>query len=45
MDIIEKMVGEETSYEEAHNRQIVLMQKGIDLGFQKSIDRNELHER
>ncbi len=44
-EAIEKMLGEETSYEESRNRQIALMKKGVDLGFHKAASRDELHER
>jgi hypothetical protein len=42
---IEKMLVEETHYEEARNRQIALMQKGFDLGFHKPLSRDDIHER
>jgi hypothetical protein len=44
-DAIEKMLEEETSYENAKKRQIALMRKGFDLGWQKPETRDELHER
>lgn len=44
-DAIEKMLEEETSYEEAKKRQIALMKKGFELGWQKPKSRDELHER
>lgn len=44
-EAIEKMLVEETNYEEAKNRQIALMKKGFDLGWQKPQHRDELHER
>jgi metal-responsive CopG/Arc/MetJ family transcriptional regulator len=44
-DAIEKMLAEETNYEKAKERQIALMRKGFDLGWQKPETRDELHER
>lgn len=44
-DAIERMLVEETNYEEAKKRQIALMRKGFDLGWQKPESRDELHER
>jgi metal-responsive CopG/Arc/MetJ family transcriptional regulator len=44
-DAIEKMLEEETSYEDAKKRQIALMRKGFGLGWQKPKNRDELHER
>jgi hypothetical protein len=44
---IEKWVDRELRYEQARERQIALMEKGIDLGFQKDkpYSRDSLHER
>ncbi len=44
-EAIERMLGEETSYEESRNRQIALMKKGVDLRFRKPVRKDELHER
>lgn len=44
-EAIERMLREETSYEEARNRQIALMKKGFDIGFNKPFSRNNIHER
>lgn len=42
---MEKLLREETAYEEAHKRQVDLMKQGFDLGFRKPASRDELHER
>jgi hypothetical protein len=44
-EAIEKMLAEETNYQEASTRQIALMKQGFDLGFYKPARRNELHKR
>jgi hypothetical protein len=41
----EKMLAEETEYEEAHKRQATLLEKGFNLGFRKPASRDGLHER
>jgi predicted transcriptional regulator len=44
-EAIERMLAEETSYEEARNRQIALMKKGVNLGFHKPASRDGVYER
>lgn len=42
---IEKILREETAYEESHKRQVDLMKRGFDMAFRKPASRDELHER
>jgi metal-responsive CopG/Arc/MetJ family transcriptional regulator len=42
---VEKILREETTYEEARKRQVDLMKQGFDLEFRKPASRDELHER
>lgn len=44
-EAIEKILREETSYEESRARQTALMKQGFDLGFHKAASRGKLHER
>lgn len=44
-DALEKIVDEESGYEEARKRQLKWMETGFDLGFQKPASRDETHER
>lgn len=42
---LEKILSEETAYEESHKRQVDLMKQGFNLDFRKPANRDELHER
>jgi len=44
-EAIERMLADETDYEEARRRQIALMKKGIDLEFQKPVSRDTIYQR
>lgn len=44
-EAIEKILREETAYEESHKRQVDLMEQGFNLEFRKSVSRDELHAR
>ena len=46
-EFIEDLVRQEESYKQAEQRQLVLMEEGIDFGLKENVDwsREEIHER
>ena len=42
---IERLVGDEESYERAKKRALILLDQGFDLGGKIRIDRDKLHDR
>ena len=46
-EFIEALVSQEERYKQAEQRQLVLMERGIDFGLKENVDwpREEIHER